>query len=666
MINDDLYVLHLSDLHIKNEASSKSGVVLSNALKKLIADIDKQTKHHEKLILVISGDTMDAGFYNDSRNTDAALRFFTKLHEKIGTKVGADIIIVPGNHDKKRSAINTLISKKHAESGLSLSENNSFDGDSNGWWEEHQKAYADFLNLASQIYDIFGKPALSNTFGVDVIKHGDSTVCFLRLDTSWCSCTSDDQRRLRIGKYQLSELFSEYREIKDGCDEAECPIHLTVAVSHHPLNWMTPDDEDECSKYFLSSDLLDVDLLMCGHIHESDIFNYFNNEHSLITLVTGIGRSDLPEQHRTSSYRYALYTINLFRNSCDISMWKSEGGGDFKPDYSIYGVRNEQNKLQYPLKIKENSAFIKLNALGFESKNLFIDNELLELLPKVVDSISLFSNNVGMLYENYLDEFFYIIVEKEVPNFFLFSDDDDDNDKEQKLSDCEKAKIKEIELWLSAQLREDEPPRNAKFQKYFQTTDAFGIFKTFLQDVCVEATEHLSKCFSEGVKLRFHFRYHSTENKRDVYLKCARSDNLCQKDRTGKMQDIDWDEKKSMITLAQNVGPVVFSSNKERNKALTDWDDFITFIPKFDRYLYTAKRNGKKLGDRPIFSAGISIKDTNTRQDNLVLYVLGYLGIDKIVANFIDDYINFFEIDVGKIPAQMNELMNINEEGSQE
>jgi len=660
VVYDDLYILHLSDLHIKNEGGSGANnkVVFSSALDRLIVNIEKQTKNYEKLVLVISGDTMDAGFHEDSRNVDAALLFFKALYDKIGEKVGSNIIISPGNHDKKRNDINSLVSKEHSEKGLDSKENNNFNGDAKCWWEEHQKAYKDFLDLSSKIHEIFGKKPFTNTFGVETIEHNENTICFLRLDTSWCSYTSDDRRKLRIGKYQLEKLFNEYRDIKIDFKKKNRPVCLTIAVSHHPLSWMTPDDEDECSKYFLSSELLDVDLLMCGHIHDSDIFNYFNNEHSLITLVTGMGRNNLPEQHRLNSYRYAIYSINLFRNSCDIIMWKSENGGEFLPDYSLYGASEEIVKLRYPLKIKENSAFIKLNALtSAESKHLFIDNDILALLPKVVDSISSFSNSVGMLYQNYLDDLFYKFVEMEVPNYFLGDE----------LTEDENERVNDLALWLRKQLDGDEPPNlNEKLQNYFQTLDAIGDFKTFLQDICIKATEHLTKCFSCNVKFRFHFRYHSTTEGKDVYLKCASSDNLEVNERTKGMQEIDWDIKKSMITLAHAAGSVVFSSNKEYNETVTNWDDFITFIPRFDNYIYIAKRGRRRLGERPTLSAGISIKDTKTRQDNLVLYLLGYLGIDKVVANFIDDYINYFGIDGNKIPTQMAKLINITIERNKE
>ena len=116
MINEDFYILHLSDLHIRNEqGSGTASEFYSFALNRLLSDIEEQTKNRNNIVIVISGDIIDQGNYE--KHQPAALKFFADMYKKIGEKV-ADIIIVPGNHDKCRSKINSLISMSHSREGL--------------------------------------------------------------------------------------------------------------------------------------------------------------------------------------------------------------------------------------------------------------------------------------------------------------------------------------------------------------------------------------------------------------------------------------------------------------------------------------------------------------------------------------------------------------------
>ena len=118
MISEDFYILHLSDLHIRTEqGNGASNDFYSFALTRLLCDIEEQAKDRDNIIVVISGDIIDQGKYE--KHQRAALKFFADMYKKIGKKI-ADIIIVPGNHDKCRSKINSLISMSHSREGLDL------------------------------------------------------------------------------------------------------------------------------------------------------------------------------------------------------------------------------------------------------------------------------------------------------------------------------------------------------------------------------------------------------------------------------------------------------------------------------------------------------------------------------------------------------------------
>lgn len=63
----EIFILHLSDLHI-------SGSSLSSTHKKLIDDIEDQTRDMEGLVIISSGDTIDKGNYK--KNYEGVKIFF--------------------------------------------------------------------------------------------------------------------------------------------------------------------------------------------------------------------------------------------------------------------------------------------------------------------------------------------------------------------------------------------------------------------------------------------------------------------------------------------------------------------------------------------------------------------------------------------------------------
>ena len=648
MNNDDFYVLHLSDLHIKNESKGKTTHFYSNALKKLIDDIEIQIKNKQNIIIVISGDIVDQGKYDLHFNT--VIKFFTDLYERIGNKVH-DILIVPGNHDKHRNNINTLISMAHAKVGLDI---DAIGSDIE--WEKQLEAYAQFFTLTEQIYDLFGKKNIpTNTFGVDIVNVNDYNICFLRMDSAWCSHSVNDYRTLRISEYQLKSLCNEYKEIRNKCDSENMPIQLTVAIMHHPLNWLIVEEEELCNSYFLSNDFLDVDVLMCGHVHNFSVVNYFNHEHSLLTLVTGIGwGTDEPSPNK-EHHRYSIYALNLFHNSCDIIMRKTKNNNDFDFDYSVYAGAHEikDNKLRYPLKVKESNAFIRINAPEpIETKSLFFDNDLLNILPEVSRAIASFSDSIARLYDQYIDNFFDGLIKEFMPDYY------DNSANEEQV-----AKYEDVLQQISDYFTDEKNLPVEFIEKWFRVKNTFYDFSSFLTEICLSAVEELKGCYSDNIKIRTHFRWHDNLNNCDLYPMLCQYSNLPEDEKSESMQSLSWG---GLIEPAFNTGePIIFSANKQYNAITTTWDDFITIVPQFNNYTYDIrikKSSGpfrKGINEsRPMLTFGISVKGLANKKDILTLYLLSYLKFDRILAQVIDEFVRLFYIDVKNFLPHIQSIKN--------
>lgn len=96
---NDFTILHLSDLHM--EQVRKKNVLMENLLK----DIADEMEYSNDILIVVTGDIVNKANY---AGKDEILFFFSKLKEILKDKV-RNIYIVPGNHDKKRSGVDSMI-----------------------------------------------------------------------------------------------------------------------------------------------------------------------------------------------------------------------------------------------------------------------------------------------------------------------------------------------------------------------------------------------------------------------------------------------------------------------------------------------------------------------------------------------------------------------------
>lgn len=635
MKNEDFYILHLSDLHLKNQNGS-----YSKSLKNLIKDIFAQIQDKQNVIMVITGDLIDQGNYK--KNENVAKKFFQDLKERLGDKI-YDIVIVPGNHDKKRSPINSLISMSHSEVGL------SYDSASiKEEWKVQLEAYSDFFKLANYVYGLFGKKYFNkNTFGIKKVEINNIKICFVCLDTAWCSYSKNDYRKLRVGSYQLKCLCDKYTSISNEQEGEATEIDLTIALSHHPLNWLEESEEKLCNDYFMSEDHLNVDILMCGHVHNFSVVNHFNHNHSLLTLVTGIGwGEDVPNEDK-KDHRYSLYSLNIFCNSCDVVMRKTKQNLEFDYDYSVYAQESEirDNKLRYPLKVKESSAFIRVNApTPIETKSLFIENKLLSYIPCVSKTISLFCTNISGIQHKYKRDFIQTVVERKLaPEFLENEEQRDEFGYEETLTKIQNYFYNSLEL-------------NTEFKKQWLDIgeEKHMIFASFLTEICTSIVEEFKDCFSDEVKIRAHFRWNDLESA-DTFPQLCQFSNIPEEGQE-EIRTVTWD---SLIKAAFDTGePVVYSLNKKINPLNTSWDDFITIIPRFNNYAQDIRVSKKNNVRRPILTFGISIKDIQERKDIIVLYLLAYLRIDDILTNIIDEFIRVFDIEVKDFLVQIQKTRN--------
>lgn len=84
----------------------------------------------------------------------------------------------------------------------------------------------------------------------------------------------------------------------------------------------------------------------------------------------------------------------------------------------------------------------------------------------------------------------------------------------------------------------------------------------------------------------------------------------------------------------------------------------MTIVPKFNGYSHDVRIQKGVNESRPILTFGLSIKEVIHKNDTIALYLLAYLGFDKILAQIIDEYISLFSIDVRTFLPEIQRIRN--------
>ena len=595
---------------------------LSQTNKKLIADIAEQCQKSENIILAVTGDIVNKGEYG--KYHEGVIAFFTELKKVLQRKVKYTYI-VPGNHDKCLTQSSKLFAELVQEGNLEIDDN---------IWQLQEEGYKEYLNVATEIKQIFGKKRTqkkAKTFYVDNCVIDKQNICVILLDTTWGSNGSAEEAgKLVLGKYQLQSLQNEYNSIKDKIQAKQKDISLTICLAHHPISWLKPEEEKMMRKYMNDDEYLNVDLYLCGHIHDTEIENWFNYDHSVLTLVTGVGWNHQNvtsgERDKKEEHRYSIYKVDPEKNCCEIIVRCSKRNGKFADDTSLYTNSNEQkeNKLCYPVRLANNrQPYIKLNApIDRNIKNILVDDNVLDKIKHVSLCIAEFEKKcieISYFYKrNYLEriEEFYDITSQTY----------------------EETHKQLVEYFFSTKMNNYE--NDSIFKE--NPDISYELFTSYLQEISMNFVQCFIACFGDSANLRCHFRWYDEND--DTYKQLCKY-SYKEHDSGPVVTKMPWG---GLIEQAfKSRKSLIYSVNPEYNSITpVKWDDFMTIIPSFFKSEQEFWQNKKKI-KRPIITCGISVQDeTKSKKDiSEILYVLEYLGVDIILTKLLDDFVSCFTVD---------------------
>jgi formylglycine-generating enzyme required for sulfatase activity/energy-coupling factor transporter ATP-binding protein EcfA2 len=244
-----LTLLHLSDLHIRDDAEQKTdcSMVLDPLLERLEADYKKGLQPE---LVLISG---DIAFQGIKAEYELALPFLKDVLKVLGLDEDR-LYLVPGNHDVQRKAYRPRDIPAY-ETNREINEELSDDG----YRADLLKGMRDYFAFIREHF-----PHMKSGHGdlapfVNRVKSKSGQyIGLVGLNSAWMHRTpkpgEDDKGRLAIGQYQIKSAFEELAGMGGTA--------ATVALFHHPLSWLAPMDRQVCEKY------LNRTIALAGHLHE--------------------------------------------------------------------------------------------------------------------------------------------------------------------------------------------------------------------------------------------------------------------------------------------------------------------------------------------------------------------------------------------------------------
>lgn len=257
-------LVHISDFHC--ESSMTQGRVV-DALAKDLRNLHELKKID---VIVLSGDLAAKGKTENNDIEDIAAELISKIKDSVGHDVSW--VVVPGNHDvnlKKRHALyapifaditspekaNELIKQCLGAPVAPL------------WM--HLEGFRALAKVIDQ--DAFAENPF---FYTKKLRVGMKTIGFACVNSAWLSTGGGqkDYGQLYVGEYALDLAR---KELED--------VDLRIAVMHHPLDWLAPEEKSRIQRYLT----LNFNGLMCGHKHDNNADSIYSNVGSLFTSNTG-------------------------------------------------------------------------------------------------------------------------------------------------------------------------------------------------------------------------------------------------------------------------------------------------------------------------------------------------------------------------------------------
>ena len=253
--------LHLSDFHVRSDDSYDRDVVL----RALVASVRHFRETGRKPDVVFA--TGDVAYSGKPSEYEIASRFFDELLEAVELD-RSRLFVIPGNHDVDRDRgvglARTLTSREEADAYFAPS-----------YERAHltQKQAAFFEWYRDFFAGIRERPT-SSCGPVELLEGGGMRVAVLPINSALFCQGEDDHEKLWVGR----------RSVESGTDALrELSADLRIVLIHHPLEWLADLERANIRAKLAST----ADVLLRGHLHETDVATVVSPEGRMLHLAAG-------------------------------------------------------------------------------------------------------------------------------------------------------------------------------------------------------------------------------------------------------------------------------------------------------------------------------------------------------------------------------------------
>ena len=291
-------LVHLSDIHFSKENIKDFKQFYLKALLEDLLNFNNEKKIN---FFAITGDLIDKGgqsFQSNLAYNAFEQEFIKEINSKIsiGTK---NFFFIPGNHDLDESKVD-----EYSEEGIraklnSIPKINKFVDDYYRKDHDALKRSQYFKRFEKRYFKKYQPKYISNFESCYIVAIDNKKIGFACINSSWRCSTKLNKSDLLLGTRQILNA-NEYFD-KNNCD-------FVIAMIHHPLDLFSSIERTEIDSFFQK---FHFDVLLMGHIHESETLYSVGNRGNLFTTVSRSSFNNPREGIEKYKSGYTLIDIDI-------------------------------------------------------------------------------------------------------------------------------------------------------------------------------------------------------------------------------------------------------------------------------------------------------------------------------------------------------------------
>lgn len=295
--------LHLSDFHFKAQGDVFGQDITTQAI---VRDTSTRISKDYPLAFVLV--TGDIAFSGKSAEYKRAIQFFYALASKLDISLDR-IFVVPGNHDVDRDLRTYL----HDGVRQKLTNQQEVDNFLGGQGEradlmDRQAAFASFRTSLGT--DSTVQTTQDGLAYVTLLDLQGFRISILGLNSAWLSGQDDQPGNLLIGDRQIINALT--------LSEENHP-QLTIALAHHPIDWLADFDRLSCNGRLFPS----LNFLHTGHVHHQGMSAVLQPSSECLLLAAGSAHAS---RHYENSYNLVEFDVGAAQCSVRHFNYRPDSG----------------------------------------------------------------------------------------------------------------------------------------------------------------------------------------------------------------------------------------------------------------------------------------------------------------------------------------------------